>query len=390
MKRRMVLAAAGAAMAMPAWARASSSVYTDRFPLKRPARVILVTSGDYYRYQAILRETARELAELGVIEQGDVPIPDTSRSTWPMWKWLIKEAGGAKLQFMIDGWYDYGFDVEKRQERRQDIIDRLATVKDVDLIFTMGTDAALDMKEFVKDLPVINLSCSDPIVSGVVASADDAGQDNIHVLVTTDMWKWQLRRFHSLFRFKRLVEVAARRNIERSGIEDAQALANALGYEFVVKTYGASRAEEKTAYVLFRRALLEALDQDHCDAVYLPWFPANDDDMRDLNKLLTIRRIPAFSQIGSDAVRRGILLGVGEEDFAGMGEFEAKVVAQVLRGVKPRAINMRFQRSQSLVLNLKTAMDMGWQPPLGLLATVERTFETQSPELKQITLQPDQ
>ncbi len=388
MKRRMILAAAGAAMAMPAWA--ASSVYTNRFPLNRPARVILVTSGDYYRYMAILQATARGLAEQGLIEKGDVPIPETSRSTWPMWKWLIKEAGGTKLQFLLDGWYDYGFDVEKRQEQRQNVYERLRQWKDVDLIFTMGTDPAVDMKELVKDIPVINLSCSDPVVSGVVASENDAGQDNIHVLVTTDMWKWQLRRFYSLFHFKRLAEVAARRNLERSGIDDAQTLANTLGYELVVKTYGASRAEEKTAYVLFRRALLEALDQDHCDAVYLPWFPANDADMRDLNRILTSRRIPAFSQIGSDAVRRGILLGVGEEDFAGMGRFEAKVVEQVLQGVKPSSINMRFQRSQSLVLNLKTAMDMGWQPPLGLLATVERTFETQSPELKKITLQPDQ
>ena len=64
------------------------------------------------------------------------------------------------------------------------------------------------------------------------------------------------------------------------------------------------------------------------------------------------------------------------------GLFEARVIDLVTRGVKPRLLDQRFAQSQGLVINLKTAMQMGWQPPLGLLVSVEDTFSTHSPLVK--------
>ena len=391
MKRRMILAAAGAAAVFPGLAAAAPERSPDNwFPLGRPARAILVTGGDYYRYQAVLRALAKGLAASGVIENGDVPIPENTLSTWPMWTWLIKEAGGSMLQFPLDGWYDYAFNKNNRSEKREEILERVKKQKDVDIIFTMGTDPAVDMSRFVDYVPVMNLSCTDPVKSHVVASSDDSGKDNVFAVVSGDMWTWQLRRFKSLFNFKRLAIVTALRNKDRSGIDDVQGLTKELDYELVVKTYDVNRPDDFGAYVLFRRSLLEALDLDHCDAVYMPWFPASDEEMKDLLQILTRRRIPVFSQVGADAVRRGILMGVGEEDFSGLGGFEAKAVQKVLNGAKPRSLNMRYRRSQGLVLNLRTAMDMGWLPPLGLLATVEKTYETYSPAMKKITMQAGQ
>ena len=82
--------------------------------------------------------------------------------------------------------------------------------------------------------------------------------------------------------------------------------------------------------------------------------------------------------MGSEPVKRGILIGVGDDNLSGLGYFEARVIQKVLAGVKPRAISQRYEQSQGLVLNLRTAMEMGWNPPLGLLVTVEKTYNTQN------------
>lgn len=62
--------------------------------------------------------------------------------------------------------------------------------------------------------------------------------------------------------------------------------------------------------------------------------------------------------------------------------FEAKVIAKVLEGVSPRRIGQRYSHNHGMVLNLKTAMQMGWKPPLGMLLTVEKTFATHQPQVR--------
>ena len=75
------------------------------------------------------------------------------------------------------------------------------------------------------------------------------------------------------------------------------------------------------------------------------------------------------------------MLGVGDTNLDNYGFFEAQVISQVLQGTKPRSINQRYIQSNGLAINLKTAMQMGWKPPFGLLLTVETAYTTQSPAI---------
>ena len=96
-------------------------------------------------------------------------------------------------------------------------------------------------------------------------------------------------------------------------------------------------------------------------------------------EVLTSRGIPSFTQEGHEVVSRGILLGIDNTDLEGYGLTEAHVIDCVLKGEKPRTIDLRVAQDQGLLINLKTAMQMGWQPPLGLLVSVEETYSTHSP-----------
>lgn len=369
MKRRALVTAAGAALTL-------SSL--PALAVGRPMRTIIVVSGGYFRYQKIFAATIQGLAKLGIIQYGGVVVPEDTRSLLPMWRWLIKNAGGNQLQFLIDGYYSYEWKEIVREEVRAEVLERLRTRQDVDLILTFGTNAGLDMVRNVTTVPVLHLASSDPVASGIVASAEDSGRDNVHAVVTGDFWRWQVLRFHYIFHFERLATIAPDTNIALIGASDIQQVAASLGIQYFIATYHVDNNNQDAAYGAFRDALLEALDKQRADAVMLPWFPANDEQMQEILHILTKRGIPAFSQMGSEPVKRGILIGVGDDNLSGLGYFEARVIQKVLAGVKPRAISQRYEQSQGLVLNLRTAMEMGWNPPLGLLVTVEKTYNTQN------------
>ena len=130
------------------------------------------------------------------------------------------------------------------------------------------------------------------------------------------------------------------------------------------------------------KAALESLIAKGVDAVYLPEFACPNDRYPELMSIMTSRGIPSFSQVGEEPVSRGVLLGVGAEDMRSYGLFEAKVIDKVIKGVSPRRIGQIYAQNHGMVLNLKTAMEMGWKPPLDMLMTVEKTFTTHRPQVR--------
>ena len=167
----------------------------------------------------------------------------------------------------------------------------------------------------------------------------------------------------------------------KSGVEAAKRFCAQRGVEFVEEYYDEEGRDPYRDYERMRAAMQRLIDAK-VDAVYLPFFLCPNDKFPEFLSMLTSRGIPSFTQAGVDPVERGILLGVAETDMENYGLFEARVIDLVTRGVKPRLLDQRFAQSQGLVINLKTAMQMGWQPPLGLLVSVEDTFSTHSPLVK--------
>ena len=348
-------------------------------PLTHPKRAILVTGGGYSRYQHILQATARGLARLDVIEDGDVEIPEGSLSTEEMWTWLAQEARGNRLVFVEDGHYSYEWLPEERTAVKAEVLRRLKERKDVDIIFTLGTEASEDMRGAVDDLPVLSLGSSDPLATGLVASINDTGKDNFHALVTTDYFDWQLERYHAIFHFKRLGLLVAESRRKKCGAEDARAFCVRRGIDLIEVYYDEKEDNPQENYQRLYGGLLKLIDA-RIDAICLPYFMCPNERFPEFLEVLTSRGIPSFTQEGHEVVSRGILLGIDNTDLEGYGLTEAHVIDRVLKGDKPRTIDLRVAQNQGLLINLKTAMQMGWQPPLGLLVSVEGTYSTHSPE----------
>ena len=349
--------------------------------MAKPLNVIFVSSGPFARYQVILENTAYGLKKLGLIERAPQSSDQDGISSEPVWAWLAKNAGGQKLRFLSDGFYSYDWNPQKREVLRDEILRRIAEKNDVDLILTVGSPASLDMVRHVDRIPVLSIGSSDPILNGIVKSANDSGKDNVHALILDEYYRWQVERFHSVFHFKNLGLLIAEGRERNSGLMQTEAICEELKIGFEAVVYPIATGSQDSDYQHLKRALEELIAKG-VDAVYLPEFTCPNDRYQEFLAMMTSRGIPSFSQVGEEPVSRGILLGVGEGDMRSYGLFEAKVIEKVIKGVSPRKIPQVYAQNHGMVLNLKTAMEMGWRPPLDMLLMVEKTFSTHRPQVR--------
>ena len=125
---------------------------------------------------------------------------------------------------------------------------------------------------------------------------------------------------------------------------------------------------------------VEAVREAHrrgCDAVVFHWFRATSEEYSKLTRLLAECRMASFAQSGEEFVKHGILLGVGNESFEGYGAFEADVIRRVLEGTSPRKCPQVFAERSRFVINLVSAIEIGWTPDFGVLVAMEKSFVTQ-------------
>lgn len=383
MSNRRTLISAALAAPLAGLAPAGAVLAGELKKLRRPARAILVTGGGYARYQELLTHFVQGLKTIGLVADASIPGEFDGDSTQPVWAWYARYAGGKSIEFLADGHYSYEWSDTRRDKLRWEIIDRVNKKRDVDIIFTLGTHAGVDMASRIDEVPVVSLGSTDPVMGGIIHSAEDSGKDNVHAVVFGDFFGWQIRRFHAIFRFKHLGILMGQDLLERSGVGDARKIGKELGFDVMPLAYDNTTGHSLQSVQNLKKGLRELIDHQ-MDALYIPYFYCPDDDFPELLSMLTSRGIPAFTQEGTEPVKRGILLGSGEGGLTGYGVFEAQVVQRILAGEKPRSIPQVYTQGQNLVINLKTAMQMGWDPPLGLIVTTEAAYTTQSPARQKI------
>lgn len=339
-----------------------------------PKNVILVTGGDYVRYRRIFEATIAGLEALGLVR--DVPhVADSDREdTSDLWEALTHASGA--LRFLPDGHYSYQWDGDVRAKVNADIAERLRTRRDVDMIFTFGTEAGLDIPKLTSEIPVLSLGSSNPVQTGIVASETDSGRENLHALVRRDPYGEEVRGFHALRPFRRLALVVAASSVEKAGAGEVEASCRSLGAGFECITYSDDGEGAAKRFA----DILEAVREAHrrgCDAVVFHWFRATSDEYAELTRLLAEYAMASFAQSGEEFVEHGILLGVGNESFEGYGAFEADVIRRVLEGTSPRKCPQVFAERTRFVINLVSALEIGWTPDFGVLVTMEKAFVTQ-------------
>lgn len=344
-------------------------------------RIAYYEGGPYIDYQLIFAETVKALMEMGWIEKEPLPYLK-GEETVGLWKWLVSHAKSDYLNFVADGHYSAVWEEDKREKTVKEIIKRLTTVQDVDLIIAMGTWAGKDLANNAHATNTMVVSASDAVGAGIIKSIYDSGFDHVHAYVDPYRYQRQVRFFHDMIGFKKLgviyedsvngrsyaaidvvEKVAKERNFQ---IESCHAVSDIADVD-----------KKEREYIDCVRKLAKS-----SDAFYVTLHGAvSARSIPEIVNITTANRIPTFSQSGSTEVKSGILACLSQAGFKYVGQFHAETFAKVFNGAKPNDLDQVFEEPKKIAINLKTAVAIGYDPSIEVLGAADEIYEDIEPAL---------
>jgi putative ABC transport system substrate-binding protein len=254
---------------------------------------------------------------------------------------------------------------EGRDERYTEIAAELVRLK-VDVIVTVATPATLAAKQATTVIPIVFLTASDPVGTGLVASLARPG-GNVTGLAnqisdTTGKKLEFLREVvPGLRRLAIMANVANPAAVLDMG--EAQVTGRALGLE--VTKSEIRRAEDISP-------AFDAL-KGRADALYLCPDPLMNTNRTQINIFAVRARLPTIYGV-RDFVQAGGLMSYAP-NLPNQFRRAADFVDKILRGAKPGDIPVEQPTKFELVINLTTAKALGLEVPPTLLARADEVIE---------------
>lgn len=359
--------------------------FAENYPVQPPDsveekfRVGYVEGGEFPDYQIIFLQTLKGLMELGWIEPVDLPeeyVPDHAS----LWQWVVENVQSDYIEFVPDAFYSSGFDPERRQKTREELLKRLSEKNDLDLILAMGTWAGQDLANDLHSVPTVVCSTSDPIGAGIITSADNSGYDHLHAKVEPDRYMRQVRLFHDIIGFDSLGLVYEDSTEGRTyaAVADVEKVARERGVELKTchaRNNGVTR-EQAEAQVL---ACYQEL-APQVQGLYMTVHRGESlENLPNLLRPLLDNQVASFAMAGSEFVRHGVLLSIAHAGFSYVGMFHAETVARIFNGASPGELEQVWNAPPKIAINLETAERIGFNPPFDVLAAADDIYETIHP-----------
>ncbi len=353
----------------------------DRFitrPVKKnaaPWRIAFYQGGDYLEYEAHLRGFLKGLGTLGWISlPASAALPRHATC-----KELLRQVsrfdtlGYLRFDSTLF-WSCEWTDSLRRRNRRQALT--ALTNGCVDLLIAMGTWAGLDCAVGDHSTPVVVMSTSDPVKSGILLSPRRSSHPHVYATCDPERYVRQINAFHNIVGFNRLGVVYEDSEDGRTyaNLDVLRQAAEKRGFEVVACKAAESSVPESAAIAGVTRCYARLSSE--IDALWIqvhlgekPRFLYNA-----LQPILE-NDIPAWSQLGTRAVRAGALLSISERSRDDIGLHLAKVAATILHGVSPAALPFVYEDPKAIAINRAIARRIGFAIPPSLLAVADSVYE---------------
>jgi ABC-type uncharacterized transport system substrate-binding protein len=254
---------------------------------------------------------------------------------------------------------------EGRNEHYAEIAAEFVRLK-VDVIVTVATPATLAAKQATAVIPIVFVTASDPVGTGLVASLARPG-GNVTGLANqiSDTGGKKLEFLREVVPGLRRLAIMANVGNPASALDmgEAQATARTLGLEVITSEI---RQAEDIA------PAFDAL-KDRADALYVCPDPLMNTNRTRINILAVGGRLPTMHAV-RDFVEAGGLMSYGP-NLPGQFRRAADFVDKMLRGAKPNDIPVEQPTKFDLVINLTTAKALGLAVPPSLLARADEVIE---------------
>ena len=236
-----------------------------------------------------------------------------------------------------------------------------------DAIFTATSAAMFALKEATKTIPIVIVSSTDPVEAGLVASlARPGGNITGMSLIATDLWPKRLELLKEIF--PQVSKIAMFWNKSNTGMAvEAKATREAAGPMGVtLQDRGVKDANEIDG-------VFEAMTRDKPDAFLALMDVTLRVHRNRILEFLERNRIPAIYE-SKDWVDTGGLMSYGA-DSAAVTRRAAVQMDKILKGAKPADLPIEQPTKFELVINLKTAKQIGLTIPPNVLARADRVIK---------------
>jgi putative ABC transport system substrate-binding protein len=278
---------------------------------------------------------------------------------------LLGAPPNANLDAFIQGLHELGYIegknilieyrfAEGKADRLPELAMELVRLK-VDSMFTAGTPAIFALKRATNTIPIVFFSTSDPIGTGVVASLAHPGGNITGIsALASDLWPKRLELLKEIF--PKLSRVAMLWNKGNAGMaleaKATQDVAGPLGV--TLQDRGVKDPNElDTVFAL--------MTKDRADGFLALMDPVLNSYQKRILDFLAQNRLPAIFE-NKAWVEAGGLISYGA-NYADAHRRAATLMDKILKGAKPADLPVEQPTKFELVINLKTAKQIGLTIP---------------------------
>jgi putative ABC transport system substrate-binding protein len=254
---------------------------------------------------------------------------------------------------------------EGKLDRYSALADELVRLK-VDVLVVSSTSAALAAKNAAKTTPIVFLNVSDPVASGLIDSLPRPG-GNITGVASIDSVLAGKRLELLKETIPDLSRVAVLWNPQDRGStqqwNESQLSARELGLQL--------HSMEVSSTDKFEGAFKEAVKQVSA-ALAVTQHPLAASNRNRIVDLAAKNRLPAIYSRG-DYVSSGGMMSYGRDESEPYRRV-ASMVDKILKGAKPADLPVEQPTKFELIINLKTAKQIGVTIPPNVLARADRVI----------------
>ena len=267
---------------------------------------------------------------------------------------------------------DYDLIVERADSRKEEAIRILRRFREeaVDLLFAMGTEAALLAAAGVTDIPIVFTAVTNPVESGVVGSWKGSGRN----IAGNSNWIGPDTVLHV---FRLAVPRLERLGILRSRTTGVVSAAELRGMREYLARPGAPAVaivEEVADGVTDIRAAVDRLIGSGVRAIWIPIDFLVYENMEKVLETVRPHGIPLVSSSLKGA-KAGAVAGV-LVDYAMLGKRAVVCALDILeKGCPPGSLPIGTMKGYEVVVNLTAARRCGYEIPLSLLALADLILE---------------
>jgi putative ABC transport system substrate-binding protein len=236
----------------------------------------------------------------------------------------------------------------------------------VKLIYAVATSVVTAAKQATTDTPIVFVAGTDPVAMGLVESFVKPGGrlTGVHLLVT-DLTAKRLEVLKEIFPKLRsvLTFYSPANQVAKQGASLGREEAKRLGLKFV---------ERHVNSVEELRQALQALKAGEADAFFYTPDAMVLSQARLIIDTANAKKLATMFQEQS-LVAQGALASYGQSYYE-IGRLSAKYVQKVLSGANPRDLRIETFDDVELVINLKTAKQLGLTIPPNVLARAKKVI----------------